>query len=239
MGLIAVAVALPVDQLLGRAFEIANEGDMPGNWLDAPSGVWKLVLGKGAHNKWRLADQWRHVSELVRWMVGGGAESDFQVVRWLVGYALRSAWAALLRALRGRREQAGGTVATDFGADEDAAASAVDAARGDPDGDARDSSLGRAAGGAAVQQKPHRQASSRRPSRHFSHHSLGGASHVGSAAASAVSRGGGSENAAEARAEALAKRLYASAGLLGVYVCWVRPAMLRVPRVRRCRFAHD
>ena len=152
VGLISVAVALPVDLFLQRAFEIANESEMPGNWLDAPPGKWKLLLGKDAHNGWRLADPRRPVSEFVRWIVGGGAESDLQAVLFVVGY--------LLRRLRARLF--GEAPPAAFAEDEDAKPSAK-----------------------------------------------------GSGTASESSSG-----SASARADALTKRLYAAAGLLGVYVTW-------------------
>jgi hypothetical protein len=153
-GLISVAVALPVDLFLARAFEIANEGDMPGNWLDAPEGLWRLLLGKDAHNRWRLADPRQPVSEFVKWMVSGGTESTFQVVLFIVGNALRRLRARFF----GEPPADGGPPAQD-----DASAAAP------------------------------------------------GTVASGSAASSA----GGS-----ARAEALQKRLYSAAGLLGVYVTW-------------------
>ena len=91
VGLISIAVALPVDRFLGRAFEIANEGDegLAGSWLEAPSGKWKLMLGKDAHNGWRLADPKRPVSDLVLWLVGGGAETDLQAALFIVTLVLR------------------------------------------------------------------------------------------------------------------------------------------------------
>ena len=149
VGLISVAVALPVDLVLQRAFEIANESEMPGNWLDAPPGKWKLLLGKDAHNGWRLADPRRPVSEFVRWMVGGGAESDLQAVLFIVGYALRRLRARLC---------------------------------GEPEAPEEDEAA---------------------------------KSKAGSDAASVSSSG-----SAAARSDALVKRLYAAAGLLGVYVTW-------------------
>ncbi len=76
MGLISVAVALPVDFFLQRAFETANEGEPPENWLDAPPGKWKLLLGKDMHKGWHLADPARPVSAFVLWLVGEQAE-DF------------------------------------------------------------------------------------------------------------------------------------------------------------------
>ncbi len=150
VGLISVAVALPVDLFLGRAFEIANEGEMPGNWMDAPGGVWKLLLGKDAHNRWALADPKAPVSELVLWLIAGGAESQFQAAKFFVGYALRRLRAALC------------------------------------DEPARD-----AAGGGS-----------------------------GDAAAASGNGSVATDSSHAARADALRKRLYASAGFIGVYLCW-------------------
>jgi hypothetical protein len=141
VGLISVAVALPVDMLLARAFEIANEGDEPASWLDAPGGSVKLLLGKDAHNGWRLADPERPVSDLLLWCVRYSAETLFASALRLVAWA----W----RRLRGR----------------------------EPEPDEEEDE--------------------------------------GSAAAS------GSGASAEARGAALRKRLYASVGLLGVYIVWV------------------
>ena len=70
VGLISVAVALPVDMLLVRLFEASNEGDAPEQWLEAPSGVWKLLLGKDCHKAWRYDDG---VSDLVQWLARRGA----------------------------------------------------------------------------------------------------------------------------------------------------------------------
>ena len=70
VGLISVAVALPVDLFLARAFELANENsDMPEAWVDEPTGKWKFLLGKDCHNSWRLADPKQPVSDLVLWLV--------------------------------------------------------------------------------------------------------------------------------------------------------------------------
>ena len=157
VGLISVAVALPIDLFLARAFETANEGEVPGNWLDAPPGKWKLLLGKDAHNEWRLAHPRRPASELVRWLVGGGAESDVQAVLFVVGYALRRLRARLF-----------GEPRAPMSAEEEDAGSKLHAPPSPASNDSAASSQGK-----------------------------------------------------EARAEALQKRLYSAAGLLGVYACWV------------------
>ena len=164
VGLISVAVALPIDLFLARAFEIANEGELPGNWLDAMPGKWKLLLGKDAHHGWRLADPRRPVSEFVRWMVGGGAESDLQAVLFVVGYVLRRLRARLF---------------------------------GEPPAPCPED----AAGGKGAHQ--------------------GDGNEEPAAAASATRSGSAASSAgAKARTDALKKRLYSAAGLLGVYATW-------------------
>jgi hypothetical protein len=89
VGLISVAVALPIDLFLARAFEIANEGDAPECWLDAPAGRLKLLIGKDAHRGWHLADPAAPVSDFVLWVVrySGGEtliQSCFRALDWLV-----------------------------------------------------------------------------------------------------------------------------------------------------------
>ena len=87
VGLISVAVALPVDLFLARAFEIANEGDAPESWVDAPAGKWKLLVGKNGHNDWRLADPKHPVSDLVLWLIRYSAEplyaTFFRLLAWV------------------------------------------------------------------------------------------------------------------------------------------------------------
>jgi len=144
VGLISVAVALPVDLFLVSAFETANAVDIPCNWIEAPAGRWRFLLGKDAHNGWRLAEPRKPVSELVLWVVAGGAPTDLEQLIFVIGYFLRRLRAAIF---------------------------------GDPKP-------------AAEEEESNGD---------------GAASDAGSAAA---------------RADALKKRLYASAGLLGVYVTW-------------------
>ena len=142
VGLISVAVALPVDLFLARAFELANEGNAPESWLEAPAGKWKWVVGKNGHNDWRLADPKVPISDLVLWLVRYGEEPIYAIVFRLI------AW--LRRKLRAKL----------YG----------------PEPEAEE------------------------------------AEEEGGDDASAASR--------EARADAITKRLYASLGLLGVYMCW-------------------
>ena len=140
VGLISVAVALPVDLFLARAFEIANEGDAPESWVEAPAGKWKLLVGKNGHNDWRLADPKKPISDLVLWLIRYSAEPSYATAFRLLGW-LRSKLRARL-----------------FG----------------PEPELKEEE----------------------------------------------SDGAESSGSAEARADALAKRIYASLGLLGVYLCW-------------------
>jgi hypothetical protein len=155
VGLISVAVALPVDFFLARAFEIANEGSAPESWLEAPTGVLHLLLGKAAHNDWRLADAKRPMRDLVLWCVRyGSSESLLGSATRLLGWLARKARERLR--------------------------------------------------GAPSQQEAAEPESPR-----------GGASPGTSSGAASSSHA-----SEEARADAITKRLYAAAGLLGVYVTW-------------------
>lgn len=144
VGLISIATALPVDLFLVSAFETANEVDRPGNWVEEPAGRWRFLLGKNAHNGWRLADPRKPTTELLLWVIAGGAETSMGQLIFVVGYCLRRLRAQL------------------FGEPAPLPAEAEEA-------------------------------------------KAEGASEAGSS---------------EARSEALRKRLYACAGLLGVYVTW-------------------
>ena len=87
VALISVAVALPVDIFLNRAFEIANEGELPETWLEAPPGKWRKVLGDDCHNGWRLADPAAPVRDVVLWLVHerneGFIATALRLVNWL------------------------------------------------------------------------------------------------------------------------------------------------------------
>ncbi len=156
VGLISVAVALPIDMFLARAFEIANEGDAPESWLDAPAGRVKLIIGKDAHQGWHLANPSEPVSDFVLWVVRYSWEPLIASLLRLAGWLFRR-WCPCCASKEANDDEAAGKHAE--GEDEDEPSAA--------------------------------------PS---------GASNASSAA----------------RADARSKRLYASAGLLGVYICWVR-----------------
>ena len=141
VGLISVAVALPVDLFLARAFELANEGDAPESWLEAPAGKWKLMVGRSGHNDWRLADPKQPISDLVLWLVRYSGEPIYATLIRLLAWLGRKLCTKL------------------FG----------------PEPEQEDEA-------------------------------------EGGESASAGSR--------EERADAISKHLYASLGLLGVYICW-------------------
>ena len=90
VGLISVAVALPVDMLLVRLFEASNEGDPPEQWLEAPSGTWRLLLGSNGHKAWNYD---AGVSDLVKWQARRGAEALpsalLRLAAWLAAAARR------------------------------------------------------------------------------------------------------------------------------------------------------
>ena len=118
VSLIAVAVALPVDMFIARAFEIANEvGALPEAWLDAPPGKWRLLLGEDAHRGWHLADPARPVSDLTLWLVRYSWETMFASACRLL------AW--LWRRARGRTAATKEASEAGSEAEEDAAAEAA------------------------------------------------------------------------------------------------------------------
>ena len=150
VALISVAIALPVDVVLNRMFEIANEGELPETWLEAPPTKWRKVLGDDCHNGWRLADPAAPVRDVVLWLVHERNEGFVATVLRLVNWL----WSHVH------------------------ARSEPDKLVADPEPDGADDK------------------------------------------ASEASDDSSSSASAAAAREALAKRLYASAGLLGIYMCW-------------------
>ena len=159
VGLICVAVALPVTMFLERCFEIANEVEGAAESWVAWGGIWRMLLGKHAHKDWR----WAHdaPSDLVQLLTAAPGY-------WaLAKFALRKALSALLR-----------------------------------NGAAKD---GERSEGAEVDEG-HRSSEL-------------GKSGLKLEAPSSSGEESKSEEG-DARSAALARRLYAAAGLLGVYVTW-------------------
>jgi hypothetical protein len=71
VGLICVAVALPVTMFLERCFEIANEVEGAAEGWVIWAGVWRLVLGKHVHKDWRWADADDPASDFVQLLATG------------------------------------------------------------------------------------------------------------------------------------------------------------------------
>jgi hypothetical protein len=71
VGLICVAVALPVTMFLERCFEIANEVEGAAEGWVIWAGVWRLVLGKHVHKDWRWADADDPPSDFVQLLATG------------------------------------------------------------------------------------------------------------------------------------------------------------------------
>ena len=94
VGLISVAVAFPVDILLARAFEVANEGDEPAAWLEMPRGwvrkAMSLLFGHDPQRRWHylpnMQEGVKHCdSDAVKWYLRFSGESYLSTaVRLLV-----------------------------------------------------------------------------------------------------------------------------------------------------------
>jgi len=99
VGLICVAVALPVALFLERAFETANEVEGAAErWLTF-GGKWRLVLGKEAHANWHwapAADAKRAPpTELVQWLAANNDPGWTNAIRFLVPWTAKRIFRAL------------------------------------------------------------------------------------------------------------------------------------------------
>ena len=68
VGLIALAVALPVTLFISTCFSIANDNEAPESWLEW-LGWRKLVLGRRAHRRWHYTGPKGQPMRYVRWFV--------------------------------------------------------------------------------------------------------------------------------------------------------------------------
>ena len=195
VALISVAVALPVDMFLQRAFEIANEVEgAPESWLTW-SGIYKMALGKHGHADWHFTDESRkHPSDVAMFVATTQDVSMLEVVAfWLenLGGPMRF----IMRVV---------ALAYDVEAWTEVPEMIFAAIMFVP------RMLRRFVLWLQGKEQPEEEGSD-----------------DGSSEASAATK---------ARRDRLQKRLYASAGLIGVYLCWtifawcVRAARLRVAR---------
>ena len=66
VGLISIAIALPVSSFIAQCFGIANDSEAPESLLEW-SGLPKLVLGFGAHRRWHYTGPAGQPSRFVKW----------------------------------------------------------------------------------------------------------------------------------------------------------------------------
>ena len=111
VGLITVAVAIPVNWFLEACFEIANDSEAPESWLSWPAeGNWrKFIFGGNAHRKWHFT-RGKPMNRHIRWYVRSAGAPTLETMEnlwhsfrhWLTGAPLP--WVE--EALEYRREQA-------------------------------------------------------------------------------------------------------------------------------------
>ena len=87
VGLICVAVALPVTLFLERAFETANEVDGAAEGWVTWGGLWRLALGKDAHKKWWWTNRDDPPGELVQLLAADAGYGD--LAKFAAAQALR------------------------------------------------------------------------------------------------------------------------------------------------------
>ncbi len=117
VGLISVAVALPVRHVLLRLFEVANEAnDEPegGEWM-AYGGAWRLLLGRHAHADWHFGGA-VPPGELVAWAATHPEPEELEWAELLLRVLPAHLWGVLCRAAR-RCVRRSGTLDKDAGAD--------------------------------------------------------------------------------------------------------------------------
>jgi hypothetical protein len=68
VGLISIAVALPVTLFLQNAFAIANDSEAPESWLEW-HGWRKLLFGLHAHRRWHYTGPEGQPNRHVKWYI--------------------------------------------------------------------------------------------------------------------------------------------------------------------------
>jgi hypothetical protein len=232
VGLISLAIGLPVTLFLATCFGIANDSEAPESWLEW-AGWRKLAFGLNAHRRWHYTGEAgppvRHVRWFVRSVGAPPSETAANLVRSAVAAATCSdpPWVVEAReaAEEAAADGAGAAPRSSVGADDFPAwgmrPPAPQRSRADkllhvaggctPCGGAGGEDWPRVSAGAARFERP-----------------------SGSSASE-------SSAAAEARELAGFKRAMTAAGLGGVYICWalfswcVAGAAQQQPRVLRAR----
>ena len=110
VGLIALAVAIPVTLFITTCFAVANDNEAPDSWLEW-SGWMKLLLGLNAHRRWhytRGAPPRRFVQWYIRSVTEPPSETAANLVHSLHAWATgtETPWAREARELREAQAEA-------------------------------------------------------------------------------------------------------------------------------------
>ena len=201
MGLISIAVAIPVTHFLQVCFEIANDNEAPESWLVWSFNWRKLVFGPKAHRRWHytgpLGQPHRHVRWYIRSVDAPLPETVANLWRSLVAWLTCSDPPWVLEA----REAAEEALEDDCGAERQARTSR------------KSSDSGLESFNPMVQSR-------RRSITRISSHSRG-ESVLAEAAERADNDGASTTSSARSALELQRyKRLVTATGVIGTYICW-------------------